>query len=365
MSVQNGQARKWKALSVRNGIVVDAESDKEPVTPERSETGYSISSDFVKKRSVWIFWITADLMDWKETKTKDEEIASQFRLSVGKMPFYYKTVELPEYQERQKNFFDDVCNLHVLKKPLPEINPMHNPGCIERRAFVNAYGSIRLRPLCAIDKAYRENKKLDIVLRKERDVMQMQISQNVAKEYTDQSTEKRIAYVQKMHEQEKFVIHDFLKERQEERAMLIRKIRQKYVKFLKSKETKTIERTFIEGFSCQHASLTKGLFRLDGWRSRKQSTDKRSFIVKTIVEEQKQQKEMFKQIEEQRITMLQVKMNAEKMIRKYMIDEKAKVRSKQAKERVAAVKKSRVKIMYSLPVADSSGHAVPLQEYDG
>ncbi|XP_015274495.1 PREDICTED: leucine-rich repeat and IQ domain-containing protein 3 [Gekko japonicus] len=306
-----------------------------------------------------------DLLDWKQIETNDEkEMASQFRLSVAKMPFYSKTVELQAYRKREKYNFDDVYNLHFLKKPLPEIKPMHDPGCIERRAFVRAYGSIRLRPLCAIDKAYWENQKLDILLRKEREVMQMQISQNAAKEYTCQLTDKRTDYLQRKYEQEKFVVHDFLKERQEDRATLIRKIRRKYVKFLESKEAKTVERTFIHGFSAQHTSLTKGLLRLDGWRSRQESIDKKRIIVQGVVEEHKQWKDIFKHLQEQRQSMLQFQGNAEKMFRKYVVDEKAKERSKQAKAKVATVKKPREKIMYSLPIIGSSVSALPIEEID-
>lgn len=242
-----------------------------------------------------------DFLDWKHVKEKDErEMASPFRLSIAKMPFYYKNVELQDYQEREKYIFDDVYDLRFLKKPLPEIKPTHDPGSIERRAFVRAYGSIRLRPLCAIDKAYWENKNLDFLLRKEREVMQLQISKNAGKDHTYQSTERKLEYLRRKSEQEKFVIRDFLKERQEDRATLIRKIRRKYVKFLESKEEKTVERTFIHGFSAQHTSLTKGLLRLDGWRSRKESIDKKEIIVRNIVEEHKQWKDVFNQVEDQR-----------------------------------------------------------------
>ncbi|XP_060088005.1 leucine-rich repeat and IQ domain-containing protein 3 [Heteronotia binoei] len=307
-----------------------------------------------------------DLLDWKQIKTKDENAtASQFRLSVTRMPFYSKTVELQNYREREKYIFDDVYDLHFLKKPLPEIKPMHDPGSIEKRAFARAYGSIRLRPLCAIDKAYLENQKLDISLRKEREVMQMQISQNAAKEYTCQLTDKRMEYLQRKYEQEKFVVRDFLKECQEDRATLIRKIRRKYVKFLESKEAKTVERTFIQGFSAQHTSLTKGLLRLDGWRSRQESIDKKGIIVKSIVEEHKQWKDIFKHFQEQRQNMLQMQGNAEKMFRKYVVDEKSKETFKQAKAKVATVKKPREKIMCSLPIIGSSGSAVPIEEIDG
>ncbi|XP_054836349.1 leucine-rich repeat and IQ domain-containing protein 3 [Eublepharis macularius] len=304
-------------------------------------------------------------MDWKQTKMKDaKEMASQFRLSVAKMPFYSKTVELQQYQERQKYFSDNVYDLHFLKKTPPEIKPMHDPGNIERRAFVKAYGSIRLRPLHAIDKAYLENQEMDILLKKERQVMQMQISQNAAKEYSYQLTEKRTEYLQMKYEQEKFVIRDFLKERQEERATLTRKIRQKHVKFLESKEAKTVERTFIHGFSGQHTSLTKGLLILDGWRSHQEFIAQKSVIVKSFVEEKKQRKDMFKHYQEQRQHMIQLHGNAEKIFRKYMADEMAKERFKQAKAKVAAVKKPRKKIMYNLPVIGSSGSALPIAEYD-
>nr|XP_056700735.1 leucine-rich repeat and IQ domain-containing protein 3 [Euleptes europaea] len=306
-----------------------------------------------------------DLLDWKQTEMKEEkEMTSQFRLSVDKMPFYDKTVELQEYQDRQKDFFDDVYDLHFLKKPLPEIKPMHDPGCIERRAFVKAYGSIRLRPLCAVDKAYWETQQLDILLRKEREVMQMQISQNVAKERTYQLTDKRAEYLQRKCEQEKCVLRDILKERQEERAALIRKIRRKHVTFLESKAAKTVEHTFIHGFSTQHTALTKGLLRLDGWRSRQESKDKRRIIVKSIIEEHKQHKDMFKHFQEQRQTMLQLRGNAERFFRKYVVDERAKEKSQQAKAKVATIKEPRVKIMYKLPVIGSSGRAVPIEEYD-
>ncbi|XP_077189450.1 leucine-rich repeat and IQ domain-containing protein 3 isoform X2 [Paroedura picta] len=307
-----------------------------------------------------------DFLDRKQIKTEGEkEMANQFKLSISKTPLYSKTVELQDYREREKYIFDNVYDLHFFKKPLPEIKPMHDPGSIEKRAFVRAYGSIRLRPLCAIDKAYWENQKLDSLLRKEREVMQMQISQNAAKDYTYQLTEKRIEDLQKKYEQEKFVVRDFLKEQQEERATLIRKIRRKYVKFLENKETKTVERRFIHGFSTQHTSLTKGLLRLDGWRGHRESIDKKKIIVKSTVEEHKQWKDIFAHFQQQRQSMLQIKGHAEKMFRKYVIEEKAKERSIQAKTKAATVKKPREKVMYSLPITGSSGHAVPIEEIDG
>lgn len=104
---------------------------------------------------------------------------------------------------------DDVHDLHFLKKPFQEIKLMHDASSIEKRAFVRAYGSLRLCSFCATDKAYWENQKLDNLLRKEQEVMQMQTSQNAAKEYSYQFNDKRVEYLQRKYEQEKFVIPDF------------------------------------------------------------------------------------------------------------------------------------------------------------
>lgn len=60
--------------------------------------------------------------------------------------------------------------------------------------------------------------------------------------------------------------------------------------------------------------------------------------------------------------MLQIQSTAEKMFRKYVVDAKTKERFKEAKAKIATVKKPREKIMYSLPII---GSAVPIEEIDG
>ncbi|XP_061489416.1 leucine-rich repeat and IQ domain-containing protein 3 isoform X2 [Rhineura floridana] len=240
-----------------------------------------------------------DILDWKKTEMKADEMATKFRLSVRKIPFYSLTDELQLYQERDKEFFDAAHDLRYFMHPIPQTMPVHEPGSINKRAFAKAFGTVRLRPLCAIDKAYLESQKWDVQLRKEREVMRMQIARCEVREYMHRIQEEKTEKVQRKYEDQKFMINDSLTEYKHKRSKSINKMSQKYVSFLNTKERKAIENTFVQRFSAQHVSLTKGLLRLDGWRNHEEAIKERKHIIKGIVEEQKQRKEVYKNFHEE------------------------------------------------------------------
>ncbi|XP_062974094.1 leucine-rich repeat and IQ domain-containing protein 3 [Elgaria multicarinata webbii] len=306
-----------------------------------------------------------DLLEWKKTEMKEDGMATKFRLSVHRMPFYSLTEELQRYQDRDKDFFDAVQDLRYVMHPIPQTMPVHEPGSIDKRIFAKAFGTIRLRPLYAIDKAYWESQKLDAHLKKEREVMRMQIAKSEADDYVNKLHEGKIEKLQKNYEKEKLMFCDILEECKHKRSKLISKMRQKYTRFLDRKEEKVLENTFIQRFSSQHTSLTRGLLRLDGWRNCKEGINEKKHIIKGTVEEQKQRKGLYKHFHEERLQMVQKQNTNEKCFRKFVTREMSKGRLQQSKAKVEAVKKPRVKILYTLPVIGSSGTAVPVAEYDG
>ncbi|XP_020650339.3 leucine-rich repeat and IQ domain-containing protein 3 isoform X1 [Pogona vitticeps] len=307
-----------------------------------------------------------DHTDWKKTEMKDDnEMATKFRLSVCRLPFYSLITEMEQYQEKEKEFFDAVHDLRYITRPRPQTMPVHIPGSIDKRVFARAFGTVRLRPLCAIDKAYWQSQKLDVQVKKEREALRMLIAKSEVQEYLRHLHDDKREHIQKKYEEEKLMIDDTLKVCKQERAKLISEMRQKYSHFLDSKERRTIENAFIQRFSTQHTSLTRGLLKLDGWRYHEEVIKERKYIVKGIVEEQKQRKEMYKHFHVERQQMLQRQNTDEKLLRKCVAREKARERFQQSKAKVEAVKQPRRRISYALPVIGSSGTAKPVEKYDG
>ncbi|XP_053099137.1 leucine-rich repeat and IQ domain-containing protein 3 isoform X2 [Hemicordylus capensis] len=307
-----------------------------------------------------------DLLDWKKMETKEEdELITKFRLSGYRMPFYSVFDELQKYTEKEKDFFDAVHGLRYFMRPFPQPMPIHDTGCIEKRTFARAFGTIRLRPLCAIDKAYLESQSWDIQLQKEREAMRMLISKNEGKDYIDHLHDEKIDTIQRTFEEEKMTLHDIMKENKQNRKILDSKMRQRYARFLESKDAKAMERTFIQGFSTQHTSLARGLLSLDGWRRGEEIRARKRGMIKANLEEQKQRKEVLKHVQEQRLQMLQKRNYYEKMFRKYVTNEMTNKRFQQSKARVEAAKNPREKLLHTLPVIGSSGTAKPVEEYEG
>ncbi|KAH0618502.1 hypothetical protein JD844_017774 [Phrynosoma platyrhinos] len=296
------------------------------------------------------------LLDGRQTEMKDD-MATEFRLSVCRMPFYSLIKETQHYQDKENDFFDAVHDMRYFTHPEPETMSVHEPGSIDKRVFARAFGTIRLRPLCAIDKGYWQSHNLDIQLEKERKVLQRLIARNEGQEYVNHLHEERRENAQKKYEEDKMMTDDILKENKQKREMLINKMKHKYDEFLENKERKTIENTFVQRFSNQHTALTKGLIRLDGWRKREETVHERKHIVRGIAEEERQRKEMQQ--------MLQRLNTDEKCFRQCLAHAMASDRFKRSKGKIEAMKKPRLKIPYSLPVIGSSGLAVPILQYEG
>ncbi|KAF7254552.1 Leucine-rich repeat and IQ domain-containing protein 3 [Varanus komodoensis] len=305
-----------------------------------------------------------DLLEWKKTEKKEDTMAAKFRLSIHRTPFYSLTEDLQQYHEKEKYFFDAVQDLRYITHSIPQTMPIHEPGSIEKKVFAKAFGSIRLRPLCSIDKTYWESQRLDGQLKKEREVMRMLIEKSDAHDYIDRLREEKIEKLQKKYEEEKLKIRDILKDSKHEQSKLINKMREKYSRYLDNKERKVLENAFVQRFSTQHTSLTRGLLRLDGWRNCREAVSEKKYRNKGIVEEQKQRKEVYQHFHEERVQMLQKQNKNEKKIRKCVAHEMSKEQFKQSKAKVEAVKKPGVKILCTLPVIGSSGTAVPVVEYD-
>ncbi|XP_025021372.1 leucine-rich repeat and IQ domain-containing protein 3 [Python bivittatus] len=306
-----------------------------------------------------------DFIEGEKTEMESKEMATTFRLSGSKMPFYSLNEQLKIYEERQKDFFDIAHDMRNITYPIPQTLPMHDPGSIERRVFAKAYGTVRLHPLHAIEKAYWESQKLDLQAKKERDVMRMLIAKSEAKEYIRQLHEGKIEHIQKNYEEKKMKIADHFKESKKRKSKLFIKMKKKYNKFLEKKEGKTIENSFIQRFSTQHTSLTRGLLKLDGWRKSLEDQNEKKKVFQEIVQEQKQRKEVYKHFQEERQHMLQRQNMHEKTFRKYVTRVMARERFEQSKAKLKATKEPCMKELYTLPLIGSSGTAVPIAEYDG
>ncbi|XP_042322131.1 leucine-rich repeat and IQ domain-containing protein 3 isoform X2 [Sceloporus undulatus] len=304
------------------------------------------------------------LLDGRQTDMKDE-MATEFRLSVCRMPFYSLGKEMQHYQDKEKEFFDAVHDMRYFTHPVPETMPFHEAGSIEKRIFARAFGTIRLYPLCAIDKAYWQSHNLDIQVEKERKVLQMLIAKNDGVEYVSRLQQEKNEKALKKYEEDKMMTDNILKEQKQEQEMIMDKMKKKYIRFLENKDGKSLENAFVQRFSNQHTALTKGLIRLDGWRKRQEIVHERKHIVKGIAEEERQRKEMLKHFNVERKQMLQRLNTDEKCFRKCLAHAMTSERFKRSKGKVEAMKKSRMKIPYSLPVIGSSGSAVPILQYEG
>ncbi|XP_008112298.1 leucine-rich repeat and IQ domain-containing protein 3 isoform X2 [Anolis carolinensis] len=305
-----------------------------------------------------------ELLDEMKTEMENE-MATAFRLSVHRMPFYSMSKEMRRYQDEEKGFFDCVYHMRYVTRPLPEIMPMHEPGSIDKRVFAKAFGTVRLLPLSAIDKAYWQSHKLDIQVKKEREALQMLMAQSEAKEYINRLCEDRKENVQKKYEDDKMITNHILKEHKQEKAILIGKMKLKYNHFLDNKERKAADNTFIQHFSTQHTSLTKGLIILDGGRKKAQIVRERKHFVKEIANEEKKRKQRDKTIQAEKQRMLQRQNVDEKCFYKCLAHAVANERFEQSRRKIKALKIPRVKLQYPLPVIGSSGYAMPILQYHG
>ncbi|KAJ7332592.1 hypothetical protein JRQ81_014772 [Phrynocephalus forsythii] len=307
-----------------------------------------------------------DLLDWKKTETKeDNEMTTKFRFSGSKMPIYSLVTEMQQYQEKEKEMFDAVHDLRYIIRPRPQTMPVHVPGSIDKRVFARAFGTVRLRPLCAIDKAYWQSQKLDVQVRKEREALRMLIAKSEVQEYLRHLHDEKRDRIEKKYDEDKLMTANILKACKQEKAKQISEMRQKYSRFLDRKEKRTIENAFIQRFSTQHTSLTRGLLKLDGWRYHEDCTHERKYIVKGIVKDKKERKEIYQHFHVERQQMLQRQNAYEKYLRKCVAEEMAKERFQQTKAKVEAVKQTRSRVPYMLPVIGSSGIAKTVEKYDG
>ncbi|XP_063155930.1 leucine-rich repeat and IQ domain-containing protein 3 [Candoia aspera] len=306
-----------------------------------------------------------DFAEGDKTEMESKESATTFRLSGSKMPFYSLNEHLKIYEERERGFFDIIHDMRNITHPAPQTLPILEPGSIEKRIFAKAYGTIRLHPLYAIEKAYWESQKLDLHAKKERDVMRMLIAKSEAKEYIHHLHEEKIEEIQKNYEQKKMMTANHFKEAKEKKSKLFFKMKKKYNKFLEKKEGRTIENSFIQRFSTQHTSLTRGLLKLDGWRKNMEVLSGKKTVLKGIIQEQKQRKEVYKHFQVERQQMLQRQNMNEKTFRECVTHVMTRERFEQSKAKVKAMKEPRLKKLYTLPLIGSSGTAVPIAKYDG
>ncbi|XP_067323922.1 leucine-rich repeat and IQ domain-containing protein 3 isoform X1 [Anolis sagrei] len=305
-----------------------------------------------------------ELLD--ETKTEmEDEMATAFRLPVHRMPFYSLRKEMQRYQDEEKGFFDGVYHMRYFARPVPQTLPMLEPGSIDKRVFAKAFGSVRLLPLCAIDKAYWQSHKLDIQVKKEREALRLLMAKSEAKEYVSRLYEDKKENVQKKYEDDKTMTNHILKEHKQEKAILISKMKLKYNSFLENKERKAADNTFIQHFSTQHTSLSKGLIRLDGGRKHDQFVREKKHFVKGITNEEKKRKQRDKTIQMEKQKMLQRQNMDEKYFYKCLAHAVANERFEQSRRKVKDMKIPRVKLQYSLPVIGSSGFALPVLQYPG
>lgn len=243
-----------------------------------------------------------DLLNLKKTEIQEEdEMASKFRLSGCQMPFYSVTDELQKYAEKERHFFDYVHDeLRNIVHPVPPTMPVHAPVCIEKRIFARAFGTIRLRPLHAIDKAYWASQKCDIQLKKERQIMRMLIAHAAADDYICRLRRGNTETRRKRYDEDKLMFSDMLRDNLRKREMATVNNKKKFVQFLENKESKATEKTYVQVFNSQHTSLARGLLQLDGWRKREESINKKKTIITQSLEEQKHRKEVFKHFHDQR-----------------------------------------------------------------
>lgn len=304
-----------------------------------------------------------DLLDLKIT---EDEMATGFRLSGCRMPFYSVSDELQEYTRKEKIFFDDAHDrLHHFVRPVPETMPVHRPICIEKRIFARAFGTIRLRPLHAIDKAYWESHLCDIQINKERKVMRMQIAGAAAEEYGRRLFKEKREIIHRKHVESNLMVNDIMKENMRKREMDFVYNRKKFAQFLENKENKATERSYVQVFSSQHTSLTRGLLQLDGWRKREEGISKKKTAIKENVEEKKYRKDAYKSYRAQRITMLQKRNASEKIFRKCLNEGLTRERFQKSRQRAKAAKTPTVKIPCPLPIIGSSGIARSIKDYYG
>ncbi|KAJ6662640.1 hypothetical protein lerEdw1_011777 [Lerista edwardsae] len=306
-----------------------------------------------------------DLMNLKKTEIQEEdEMATKFKLSGCQMPFYSVSDEIQKYAEKERNFFDYVHDeLRNVVHPVPPTMPVHAPVCIEKRIFARAFGTIRLRPLHAIDKAYWASQKCDMQLNKERQIMRMLIAHAAAEDYISRLRKANTETCRKRYEENKLMVNDMLRENLRKREMAIVNNRKKFVQYLDNTDSKATERTYVQVFNSQHTSLARGLLQLDGWRKREESINQKKTAITQKLEEQKHRKEVFKNFHDQRLRMLRKQNASEKSYRKFVTNEMVKERLQQSKARAKAVKTPTMKIWCPLPVIGSSGIAKPLIEY--
>ncbi|XP_013910767.1 PREDICTED: leucine-rich repeat and IQ domain-containing protein 3 [Thamnophis sirtalis] len=238
---------------------------------------------------------------------------STFKLSGSKMPFYSPNEHRKMYKEKEREFFDTAHDMRNITHPVPPTLPIYEPGSLEKRIFAKAYGNVRLQPLYAIEQAYWQSRKLDLQAKKERDVMRVLIANSEAKEYLHHLREEKIDNIQRNYEKKKMMDTDHVKKSKEGKSKLIVRMRKKYNTFLEKKEGKLIENSFIQRFSTQHTSLTRGLLKLDGWRRNLELQNERKKVHKEMRKEQKERKEMYEHFQEERCNITRMNTKGVKM----------------------------------------------------
>ncbi|XP_074858662.1 leucine-rich repeat and IQ domain-containing protein 3 [Carettochelys insculpta] len=290
-----------------------------------------------------------------ERANMERQAETKFRLSVGKPVFHKLKDKLMTFQKKEEDIWYAVHPFHSLVRPDPQLKAVNRPVSIEKRIFARMYGSVRLGPLCVIDKAYRESKRCEVQTKKISEVTQMQIAKGEA-DYCSKNflKEKKNGVQQRCKEDIRS--QEALQHHQLRRSGFIEKVRQRHAQFLENKSQKASEYLLIQNFSSQHASLTQHLFRVDRWRKREESIKERKSIVKENKEDAEKWKELIKNFQKQRQLMLQKENLAEKMVLGSIVSQMSNERLQKAKAKVATVKnhQATMKTVIKLPLSSSA-----------
>ncbi|XP_038601739.1 leucine-rich repeat and IQ domain-containing protein 3 [Tachyglossus aculeatus] len=275
----------------------------------------------------------------KEDLSVEENLNVNFRISVSRAPMHDPELEKNigmVYQQQKQDHQPEIPRFAPI---LPHHTSKHkidyHQARKEKRLFAKTGESMRLAPLYAIDKTYKEKHKCEERRKRAHKVHQVQMARNEVNQNVREFLEKKKDYVQKQCEKDNRKIQGSLEQVQLRRSQLIQEARQRRSLFLEEKRRNAAERLLARNFNNQHAALTKELFRLDRSRKKEDIVEEKSLVVKECRESHKRWKEVVRKMQAERQAVIHARLCEENLAVNTRAFQKANERILQAKAKVA------------------------------
>ncbi|OCT82553.1 leucine-rich repeat and IQ domain-containing protein 3 isoform X2 [Xenopus laevis] len=285
------------------------------------------------------------------------ESNTQFRL-FGLKAIVHESDPLKEklisHEESARDIRHSIQQLHSILPTNPE--PVcHVQNELARRAFEETSGSLNLKPLWAVDRAFEKRLKSDNHVQKRDLVRQMHFGKQQATANIEDFLQEKQR--QSMEQNEKYCtqIQQHKQQNQLTKCNFIGKVRKNHNKFIQEKELKVSEHSFVKEFNTRLTSVTKTLQKHDRVMKNDKEMQEKTQVLQDFKQKTDKQKLLNKTLKEQRNLVLQEENSSEKIALASHTLQESSSRLLEARTHVRTLKERQVTAepMVTIPVDQS------------